>query len=174
MESEVVGLQAGQRIQRVLERIVSLASAVVMFSVLVCLATFATGWWVFDGSAGWIVAGGLLCGFPIVTAVWAWWLVRVAVKLATAIPRELQRYGQTESTAARALIDVDTGQPIASYSRQFGGVQVDLKKHARDMPALYFAVRALVRVPILAAITLIGVFCVGGLGTLLLIVGLIG
>jgi hypothetical protein len=173
MESEVVGMQAGQRIQRVLQRITSLASAVVLFSFLVCLATFATGWWVFDGSSGWAVVGGLICATPVVTAAWAWWLVRNAARRATAVPRELQRYAETDRTNAQLLIDVDTGQPVANYSRQFGGVRIDLAKHAKDMPALYASVRALVRVPVLAAITILGVLGVGALGTILLIGGLI-
>ena len=71
------------------------------------------------------------------------------------------------------LIDYDTGEPLASTAKSFEPLRSDLQTRRRDLPALYFGVRAITAVPALAAIALLGTLAVGALGTILLIGGLI-
>jgi hypothetical protein len=79
----------------------------------------------------------------------------------------------SSSPAANVLIDYDTGQPIVMSSRKFSGLRSEMSTRKRDLPALWLGVRAIALVPGLAAVTFIGMFVVGGVGTILLIGGLI-
>jgi hypothetical protein len=72
------------------------------------------------------------------------------------------------------LIDYDTGQTLTTTAKSFEPLRVDLQSRRRDLPALYFSVRAVTAIPRLAAIALLGTLAVGALGTILLIAGLIG
>ena len=64
MQYDVVARKAGDGLQLLLRRIASLVGGVGVIAALVSLATFVTGWWVFKGSAGWWVIGGLVCAVP--------------------------------------------------------------------------------------------------------------
>jgi hypothetical protein len=172
MASELVVAEAGQRLQMLLGRLTTLASGLVVIAFLISAATFATGWWVFDGSTGWAVIGGLICLAPVATAFIARMRMRRATKAAPRLLPELRQYASSSSDTAQVIIDADTGQPIGAYVRNFGGVQRDLERR-NDLPALYSSIRALVTVPAFAAVTVLLMLGVGALGTILLIGGLI-
>ena len=171
MEPELVARQAGLRLQQGLAFVTGLAFRMMVFAIIVCVATFATGWWVFEGNEGWIIVGGIVCAIPIVAGVRAWYMVRRAIKRAASLPAEIRRYTDSGGRDAQVLIDYDTGQPIGGYVRNFGTTGLDIDP--KVLPALWASVRALTRVPILAAITILGTLFLGALGTILLLVGLI-
>ena len=173
MASELVVAEAGQRLQMLLRRLTSLASVLVLVAFVISAATFASGWWVFDGSTGWAVIGGLICIAPVATAVIAWMRMRRATKVAPKLLPELRQYADTSGDTAQIIFDADTGQPIGTYVRSFGGVQSELAPRQRELPALYASIRALVTVPAYAAVTVLFMLGVGALGTILMIGGLI-
>ncbi len=138
------------------------------------MATFATGWWIFDGSHPvWIVIGGAICFIPTAAALLAWFYVHCTVKVAPALLGDVRTLLTESRAPANVLIDYDTGQPLASTAKSFEPLRTDLQTRRRDLPALYFAVRAITAVPALAAIAVLGTLAVGALGTILLIGGLI-
>ncbi|MEY4338429.1 MAG: hypothetical protein RLZ14_279, partial [Actinomycetota bacterium] len=59
MQYEVAARKAGDGLQRLLRRIASLVGVVGVAAAVVSIATFVTGWWVFRGSLGWGLLGGL-------------------------------------------------------------------------------------------------------------------
>ncbi len=173
MQSDVVARRVGDGLQITLRRLASLAGGLVVLAAAIGAATFATGWWVFDGSSTWFVVGLAICLVPVVAAAIAWLLVRAAAKYAPGLITDLTSYLRTPSPGATVLIDYDTGQPIARSGKSFGAVKADLTTRKRDLPALYIGIRAITLVPGLAAIAVLGMIFVGGLGTVLLIGGLI-
>ena len=78
------------------------------------------------------------------------------------------------SPATQVLIDYDSGQTVAASSRSFGALRGELTERSKELPALYAGVRAIISVPGLAALAVLGIVGVGLLGTVLLIGGLIG
>ena len=58
-------------------------------------------------------------------------------------------------------------------ARSLGALRQELNDRRKQLPALFAGVRAITNVPGLAAITLGGIVVVGGVGTILLIGGLI-
>lgn len=174
MDSEVVALQAGARLQTILERLARLVAGLVLVAAVIGAATFATGWWVFDGSRGaWTVIGGALCLAPVVAATIAWWLVRSTARYAPRLATDVKELANTSMSSARVILDHDTGQPIGAYAKSFGALRGELLQRRRELPALFTGIRAITSVPGLAAITVLGLVVVGGLGTILLIGGLI-
>ena len=77
MQYDVVARKAGDGLQFLLRRIASLAGGVGVIAAIVSVATFVTGWWVFKGSAGWWVIGGLVCAVPPAAAGVGWALVQI-------------------------------------------------------------------------------------------------
>jgi hypothetical protein len=58
-------------------------------------------------------------------------------------------------------------------ARSMRAVKTDIQVRKRDLPALWVGVRAITSVPGLAAVAVLGTVLVGGLGTVLLLGGII-
>ncbi len=174
MQPDLVAHRVGDGLQYTLRRLASLASGLVLIAAVISVATFATGWWVFDGSrATWAVFGGALCLVPVLAAGGAWALVRSAAHFAPRLIDDVAAFVRTPSPAATVLIDYDSGQPIGTSARRFSTVRDDLKTRKRDLPALYVGIRAITLGPGLAAVAVLGMVLAGGLGTVLLLAGLL-
>ncbi|MDP2293259.1 MAG: hypothetical protein Q8M22_18910 [Actinomycetota bacterium] len=173
MNSEVDVRRVTDGIQSTLNRLASLVGGLAVMAFVIGVATFLTGMWVFDGSTGWIVIGGALCLVPVIAALWARFLLRLSARTAGGLVDNVRDFIGTSGNAARVLIDHDTGQAIITSSRNFSALRHDLNERRHDLPALYAGVRAIISVPGLAAITVLGMLGVGALGTILLIGGLI-
>jgi hypothetical protein len=174
-----VAVRVSDGLRRTLSTISKLALGIAAGTFLVGLATFATGWWVSDGSPSWIVIGAAICFIPTAAALLAWFYVRCTVNVAPALLDNVRTVlNESRSKESRApadvLIDYDTGQTLTTTAKSFEPLRVDLQSRRRDLPALYFSVRAVTAIPRLAAIALLGTLAVGALGTILLIAGLIG
>lgn len=154
-------------------RLGSLAISVILVAAVVGVATFATGAWVFDNSTGWFVIGGIICAMPVLAAIRAWIMVVRTVRSATKLPAELRSFLQSSQSAAGALIDHDSGVALGLQAKSFRQLRIELNERRRELPALFAGVRAITTVPGLAAMAFIGILLVGGLGTILLIGGLI-
>lgn len=78
-----------------LGRLRSLAGGFVVGTAVIALATFLTGWWVFDRSRGtWAVVGGILCLIPVIAALITRSLVAATAKAA---PRLMTDIAQLHS-----------------------------------------------------------------------------
>lgn len=159
--------------RRTIGRLDKLALATVLVTSTIGAATFATGWWVFEGSLGWLIVGGVLCAAPIAAAAFAWWLVRSTVSLASGLVDDLRRFFATSSAASGVLIDHDSGVALSSQARSFGALRSEVFARRRELPALFVTVRAITSVPGLAATAVLGTVLVGLLGTILLISNLV-
>lgn len=158
--------------QRTVVRLGKLAAATLVVTAVIGLATFATGWWVFDGGIGWIVVGGALCAVPFVAAAMAWWLVRATLGMAKDLASDLRQFLAKPTGASSVLIDYDSGVALNMQARSFSALRADLTNRRTELPALYAVVRAVTGTPGLAAIAVLGTLFVGALGTILLIAGL--
>ena len=169
-----VAVRVSDGLHKTLSRISSLALGIATIAAVIGAATFATGWWVFDGSRStWVVIGGALCLAPAAAALLAWFYVRVTMKVAPALLGNVRTLLDGSQSSANVLINYDTGETLASTAKTFGGLQLDLKERRKELPALYLGIRAICSVPGLAAIAFLGTLAVGALGTVLLVAGLI-
>lgn len=175
METDAVAQRVSDALEFTLRRLAGLASLIAGVAILISAATFTTGLWIFDGSdrSPWIIIGGAFCLVPVVAALMAWFMVWRTARSTTELVANVREYLGGPSTSARALIDYDTGQPIATYSKSFHGLQGDLERRRTELPALYAGIRAIVSAPGLAAVAVLGMLAVGALGTILMIGGLI-
>jgi hypothetical protein len=170
---ERLATTASNGMRTTLGRLGSLAISVILVAALVGLATFATGAWVFDNSAGWFIIGGIICAIPVLAAIRAWIMVLRTVRTAPKLVGELTSFLHTSQSAAGALIDHDSGVALGLQAKSFRQLRIELNERRKELPALFAGVRAITTVPGLAAIAFIGIVLVGGLGTILLIGGLI-
>lgn len=173
MQYDVAARRAGDGIQALLGRLASLAAGLAGIAGAVGLATFATGLWVFRGSGGWWVLGGVLCAAPAVAATVGWGFVRAAARFAPRLIDDITAFIRTPSAAAKVLIDHDTRETVAVSAKRFGSLRNDLSQRRSELPALWLGVRAVTLVPGTAAMALVGTIAVGGLGVVLLLAGLI-
>jgi len=174
MEPELLARDVGEGLQRTLNRLAALVSRLAQLAGVVGAATFATGWWIFDGSRpAWIVLGGVLCLAPVAAALMAWFLIRTTARLAPGFAQDVKMFAETSSNSVRVLLDHDTGRPIGGRARSLGAMRQELNERRKQLPALFAGVRAITSVPGLAAVTLGGIVVVGAVGTILLIGGLI-
>ncbi len=168
---------AAQRVSDALRftfrRLSSLAVGVALVAAFTGAATFATGWWVFEGSTAWLVIGGAICLVPLAAAALAWMLLRITARYAPLLVDNVRTFLGGSSPASQALIDYDTGQTVVASSKSFTVLRGELGLRSRELPALYAGVRAITSVPALAAIAVLGIVGVGLLGTVLLIGGII-
>lgn len=174
MQSDVVARRVVDGLQITLRRLASLVGGLVLIALVVSVATFATGWWVFHGSVTWLALGGLLCLVPVAAATLAWLWVHGAAKYAPRLVDDVTAFLSTPSPAATTLIDYDSGQPIVTSAKSFNGLKADLEVRKADLPALWIGIRTITAIPGIAATAVLGIVIVGGLGTILLIAGLIG
>jgi hypothetical protein len=160
-------------ISTTVRRLSSLVVPVIVVAAIVGLATFATGAWVFGNSVEWFVVGGIICAVPLVAAFMAWRIVRGTAKIAPALLGELRSFLGSSSSARGALIDHDSGVALGVQAKSLRQLRTELNERRRELPALWAGVRAITSVPGLAAIAFIGIACVGALGTVLLLAGLV-
>ncbi len=81
-----VAIRISDGLRNVLRRVGTLALGMTAIATLVGVATFVTGWWIFDGSRPtWALFGGALCFAPALAALIAWALVRATAKFAPAL-----------------------------------------------------------------------------------------
>ena len=171
---DLVAIRVSDGLRKTLSRISSLALGMAVVAAVIGVATFITGVWVFTGNrATWIVIGGAVCLAPVAAALVAWSFVRVTLKVAPVLVSNVRTLLDSSHNAANVLINYDDGARLASTAKSFGVLQSDLKGRRKDLPALYLGIRAIVSVPGLAAIALLGTLAVGALGIILLIAGLI-
>ncbi|MCU1360960.1 MAG: hypothetical protein JWN99_2249 [Ilumatobacteraceae bacterium] len=170
---ERLATTASDGMRTTLGRLGNLAATIILITVVVSAATFATGAWVFDNSVGWFVVGGVLCAIPVIAAVRAWLLVRTTVKSSPTLVTELRTFLPTSQTASGALIDHDSGVALGMQAKSFRQMRIELNERRKELPALFAGVRAITTVPGLAAIAFFGLVLVGALGTILLIGGLL-
>jgi hypothetical protein len=169
-----VAVRVSDGLRKTLSRINTLALGMAAVTAVIGVATFVTGLWVFDGSRPtWIVLGGALCLAPTAAALLAWFYVRTTIKVAPALLGDVRTALGDSHSPANVLIDYDSGEPLVTNARSFSALQLHLKEHRKDLPALYLGIRAICSVPGLVAIALLGTIGIGGLGTILLIGGLI-
>jgi NAD/NADP transhydrogenase alpha subunit len=175
MESDVVVRRVSDGLQQTLRRLSSLAGGVAMVAAVVGLATFATGLWIFKGTGRptWIVIGGVLCLIPVGAALCARMLIRVTARHSPELVANVRSFLNSSSQSAKVLIDHDTGQPVAAYAKNFTVLRAELNERRKELPALFAGIRAITSVPGLAALAVLGTVCIGALGTILLIGGLI-
>ena len=164
--------QATVNMRTTLVRLRTLAGGFFVVAAVIALATYLTGFWVFDKSRGtWLVLGAVICLIPLVAAVLALAFVVRTAKAAPRLVGEMRQLIGESRQAAAVLIDHDSGKPLASSAKSFSELRSILKDRRKELPALFAGVRALTSVPGLLAIALLGVIGVGALGTILLIVG---
>ena len=175
MESDVVVRRVSDGLQQTLRRLSSLAGGVATFATVVGVATFITGMWIFKGSGRllWIVIGGVLCLIPVSAALVAMMLIRITANHSPELVANVRSFVDSSAQSAKVLIDHDTGQPVAAYAKNFTVLRGELNQRRKELPALFAGIRAITSVPGLAAIAVLGTMCIGALGTILLIGGLI-
>jgi hypothetical protein len=171
---ERLSTQVSDAVRVTLQRLSALIMVVAVLAAVVGVATFATGWWVFDRSHGtWLVVGGILCAVPVGSALLGWFYVSATSRRAPTLVNDVRVLLSESRTAAAALIEHDSGATLAVSARSLGSLRNELRSRRKELPALFAGVRAISSVPGLAAIAVLGVVLVGGLGTILLIGGVI-
>ncbi len=167
--------RAGDGLQTMLRTMSRLAGRLAVFACIVGVATFATGLWVFEGTgrAKWIVVGGFLSLGPAVAATLATYRVRRTAHHAPKFATELKSLQQGGRALVDVLIDGDTGRPVGLSATTFSAVRSELEERRRDFPGLATALKAITTVPKLLIWATLGIVVAGGLGTILLIGGLI-
>ena len=175
METDVVVRRVSDGLQQTLRRLSSLATGVAVFATVVGAATFVTGLWVFEGTGRpkWIIIGGLVCLVPVGAALVARMLLRTTAKHTAELVSNVRSFMNGSAQSAKVLIDHDTGQPVSAYAKNFTQLRGELNLRRKELPALFAGVRAIISVPGLAALAVIGTLAVGALGTVLVIGGLI-
>ncbi|MEP7203328.1 MAG: hypothetical protein ABI894_12000 [Ilumatobacteraceae bacterium] len=169
-----VAVRVSDGLRNTLSRVNTLARGMAGFTATIGIATFLTGLWVFKGSRPtWIVIGGALCFAPTAAVLLAWFYVRTTLKVIPALQSNVRTLLDGSNSAANVLINYDTGERLTNTAKSFGNLKIDLKKRRKELPALWAGIRAIVSVPGLVAIALLGTIVVGALGTILLIGGLI-
>jgi hypothetical protein len=175
---DVLATTASDGLRHTFTRLQALAGVVLLITAVVGVATFATGWWVFEGSTGWILVGAVLCLVPIGAAAMALFLVWACGRASAGLVDELRDLfsdtTKASSMASKVLIDHDSGVALGMQATSFKGLRQGIWERRRELPALYAGVRAITSVPGLAAISVLGIVVLGGLGTVLLLVGLLG
>jgi hypothetical protein len=153
-----------------LGRVKALILGVAVVALVIGAATFATGLWAFESARlGWVVVGGVICLIPVGAALLGWFLVNTTARTAPRLLGDIKTLIEDSTDAAAVLIDHDTGQRLATSAKTFQQLKADLKTRRQELPALFAGVRAITSVPGLAAITVLGITFVGGLGFILLI-----
>ncbi len=174
METDAVVRRVSDTMQQTFRRLASLATGIGILALLIGGATFATGLWVFDRNrTEWMIVGGITCAIPVLAALLGRQLVRRTANHAPELVTDVRKFLDTSVRSARVLIDHDSGQPVAGSVKSFKTLRGELNQRRKELPALFLGVKAITIVPGIAAIAVLGMCLVGGLGTVLLIGGLI-
>lgn len=172
--AHATAVRAGDGLQALLRGLAAWVGTAVTASAVVGVATFATGWWVFDTNRSvWAVVGAVLCGAPVAAGAAAWWRVVATARRAPTLVDEIQRYAELDGGLTTTLIDHDTGDHVRFATTDLGSLPGRIAERRREFPALHTAMRALTTAPGLALRAVVGTCLVGLLGTVLLIGGLI-
>jgi hypothetical protein len=171
---DLVAARAADALQMLLSRLATLTFGLMGLAAGIGAATYATGLWVSHGTV-WPVLGALVCGLPASAGALAWWRVRRTQVHAPAALRDLRALirDRRSRSAVSVLIDVDSRQPVLTTVRSLAGLRADLEARGADWAALTQTLRAATTVPGLAALTIVGMLLVGGLGTMMLLIGLL-
>ena len=174
-EGEGDAVRAGNGLQIMLRGMARLAGRMAVSAAIVGIATFATGLWVFEGSgrAKWIVVGGFLCFGPAIAAALATYRVLRTAGHAPRFASEMKMLHNGGKALVDVLIDGGTGRPVGVTATTFSGVRSEIEQRRREFPALSTAITAVTTVPTLLIWATLGIVVAGGLGTILLIGGLI-
>lgn len=174
MESDAVVRRVSDTMQQTFRRLTSLASGIAILALLIGGATFATGLWRFKGSRlSWVVIGGAICAIPVIAALIGRQLVHRTANHAPELVANVRKFLDTSAHSAQVLIDHDSGRPVAGSVKSFKTLRGELNERRKELPALFIGIKAITVVPGIAAIAVLGMLLVGGLGTVLLISGLI-
>lgn len=174
METDAVVRRVSDTMQQTFRRLTSLATGIGILALLIGGATFATGLWVFDSRrTEWTIVGGIICAIPLLAALLGRYLVRRTEEHAPELVANVRKFLDTSVHAGRVLIDHDSGEPVAGSVKSFKTLRGELNQRRKELPALFIGVKAITIVPGIAAIAVLGMCLVGGLGTVLLIAGLI-
>src|SRR5512143_505407 len=147
-----------------LARIGGLALTVARLAFVIGLATFATGWWVFDGSRPtWLVVGGVICAAPFVAALVAWYRVQRTMRVAPALLGDLRTFMNGSRDAADTVLIYDADQRLIATSRTYAPLRARVQERRKELPALWAGLRAVTTLPALAAIAILGTLAVGAL-----------
>ena len=171
---ELLAIRASDGLKALLARLASLVGGLVVVAVVVGAATYVTGLWATDGST-WTIVGALICLLPVCWAAMAWWRIKRTQAVAPAALEDLRAViGDHQARGTMdVLIDHDTRQPIVATVRSMSAIRADLQARGTDWPALMQTLGAATTVPGLAALTVLGLVAVGGIGTILLLSGLL-
>lgn len=165
--------RATDNVRGSLARLRPLVTGFVIITLVVCAATFATGYWVFDHHRTmWVAIGGVLCLIPLVAILQSLGYLWATLSRAPGLMGEITQLVNESSREASVLIDHDSGEPLVTSAGSFAQLRSLVTQRRDEFPALHASVRALTSVPGLLAITILGVVVVGLLGTVMFIVGL--
>jgi hypothetical protein len=173
-ELDRVAQKTSTALRGTLGRLTRLVRGLCIGALVVGAATYATLLWVTDGEE-WIVLGAVICAAPLLAAVLAFWRLSSTLRVAPKALDDLHTVlRDRKATAAMGpLFDHDTQQPIGMSARSMSGIRSELQSRRKELPALFSTVQALVTVPGLAALAVIGTLLLGMVGTIMLIVGLL-
>jgi hypothetical protein len=172
MQTDVVARRVAGGLQTTLRRLATLVGGLTLLAFIISAATFTTGWWVFHGTFGWLVVGGLLCLVPVAAATLGWLWVHGAARLAPRLIDDVTSFLRNPSPAGKSLIDYDSGQPITMSARSVSGLKADLEARKNELPGLWIGIRTITAMPGIAATAVVGMSLIGALGTVLFLVGL--
>ena len=165
--------EAAGALHGTVRRLRTLTTGFIAVAALIGLATWLTGWWVFNRHRGmWATVGVLLCAAPTLAALGARAIVGAGLKRAGSLVGEVGRVLRDSRDDAQVLIDHDSGKPIATSAKSLRDLRHTIASRKAELPALATTLRAVTATPGLLAIGVLGSLGLGALGTILLIVGL--
>lgn len=173
-ELERVAEQTSTALRSTLGRLSRLVRGLCVIAFVVGAATYATLLWVTDRSE-WVLLGLVICAAPFVAGLIAWWRVTRTLRVAPKALDDLHVVLRDRQVTASMgpLFDHDTQQPLGASMKNLGGIREELKRRRKELPALFSTVHAMVTVPGLSALAVVGTILLGMIGTVMLIVGLL-
>jgi hypothetical protein len=173
-ELDRVAERTSTALRGTLGRLTRLVRGLCIGACIVGAATYVTLLWVTDGE-DWVLLGAVICAAPLVAGLLAFWRLSSTLHVAPKALDDLRTVlrDRKATTAMGPLFDHDTQQPIGLSARNMSGIRAELRTRRKELPALFSTVQALVTVPGLAALAVIGTLLLGMVGTIMLIVGLL-
>jgi hypothetical protein len=168
---ERLATQVSDNLTTSVGRVGKLAGGVTMTAGVIGAATWLTGTFIFDDKfrLAWWTLGLAICAVPFVAGLIGWIFVRRSAKAVPELVDNVRTFLGESAQQASVLIDHDTGQPLAAYTKSLGTLRTELFERRKEFPALFAGVRAITSVPGLAAVAVLGSVGLGILGTILLI-----